>query len=138
MPLIIGWIIQLIIFFTVVSSIASFFSKSTKNKTKQKKVNDPSEVEAPKRKNKNVKRNEQPQKNKEKRSQREKKYTRTPRARDRVRESYEPIIKDVVTIDNPYSTKEKNTSATFNKKKLKVAVIHKEILDKPVSMRDDW
>ncbi|MDN6294091.1 MAG: hypothetical protein L0J40_05595, partial [Alkalibacterium sp.] len=107
MPLIIGWIIQLIVFFTVVSSIASFFSKSTKNKTKQKKVNDPSEVEAPKRKNKNVKRNEQPQKNKEKRSQREKKYTRTPRARDRVRESYEPIIKDVVTIDNPYSTKEK-------------------------------
>ncbi|MER2064550.1 MAG: hypothetical protein ABS873_07840, partial [Alkalibacterium sp.] len=82
-------------------------------------------------------RNEQKPEKKSNRPEREAKYTRTPRARDRIRESHKPMIKDVVTIKDPYRTKEKKVSTSFSNKRLKEAVVYKEILDKPVSMRDD-
>ncbi|GEK90429.1 hypothetical protein [Alkalibacterium kapii] len=138
MPLIFGWIIQLIVFFAIVSSIAGFFSKATKNATKQRNVSDPSEVEAPRKTNEKIRRNEKHSREKSERLKDVSKYTRTKRARDRVRESYKPMIKEVVTIEDPYRAKKADHSPAFDKKKLKSAVIYKEILDKPVSMRDDW
>lgn len=137
MPFVFVWIIQLFIFFAIVSSIATFFTKFTKNASNQKHTHDHSEVEAPVQSTETIRRNEKKAERRSNRPVREERYTRTPRARDKVRETHKPMIKDVVTIDDPYRTKEKKVSTSFSKKRLKEAVVYKEILDKPVSMRDD-
>ncbi|SFC26547.1 hypothetical protein SAMN04488102_104171 [Alkalibacterium subtropicum] len=137
MSFIIIWIIQLLVFFAIVSSIATIFSRITKNASRQVPRNDPSEMEVPKQRVETIRRNEKKPEKKSNRPERESKYTRTPRARDKVRESHKPLIKEVTTIEDPYRTKEKKVSPSFNRKRLKEAIVYKEILDKPVSMRDD-
>ena len=137
MPFVFAWIIQLFIFFAIVSSVATFFTKTVKKSSSQSHTYDHSEVEAPAQSEMAVRRNEKKTEKKSNRPVREEKYTRTPRARDKVRESHKPMIKDVATIKDPYRTKEKKVSTSFSKKRLKQAVVYKEILDKPVSMRDD-
>ncbi|WP_368645148.1 hypothetical protein AB4027_09485 [Alkalibacterium putridalgicola] len=137
MPFVFVWIIQLFIFFAIVSSIATFFTKFTKNASNQRHTNDRSEVEAPVQSTETVRRNEKKTERISNRPVREERYTRTPRARDKVRETHRPMIKDVVTIDDPYRAKEKKVSTSFSKKRLKEAIVYKEILEKPVSMRDD-
>ncbi|GEK88332.1 hypothetical protein SAMN04488100_10643 [Alkalibacterium putridalgicola] len=137
MPFVFAWIIQLLIFFAIVSSVAGFFTRLTKNASNQKRTDYQGEVKAPIDSAEPPRRNEKRTKQKSNRPVREEKYTRTPRARDTVRETHKPMIKDVVTIKDPYRTKEKKVSTSFNRDRLKEAIVYKEILDKPVSMRDD-
>ena len=137
MPFIIVWVIQLVVFFAIVTSVASALSRYTKSASNKAGRTDPSEMDAPKQQADTLKRNEQRPVRKNNRPVREDKYTRTPRARDRIRETHKPMIKEVATIKDPYRTKEKKVSTSFGRKRLKQAVIYKEILDKPVSMRDE-
>ena len=137
MPFLFGWLIQLFIFFAIVSSIASFFSKATKSGRTQGNHTDPSKMDVSKPQAKTEKRNEQKPVKKNNRPVREERYTRTPRARDTIRQQNKTIIKDIVTIKDPYRVEDKKTSTSFDRKRLKQAIIYKEILDKPVSMRDE-
>jgi len=136
MSFIIVWVIQLVLFFAIVSSVASALSRYTKSASKQSGT-DPSEMDVPKQQADTFNRNEPRPAKKNNRPVREDKYTRTPRARDRVRETHKPMIKEVSTIKDPYRTKEKKVSTSFSRKRLKQAIVYKEILDKPVSMRDE-
>lgn len=135
-----SFIIQLFIFFLIVTSVAGVFTKY------QKKSRHPHDGQAgdsvekyPSQdiEDKEFKRNAKKQEktaNRPTRTQREKRerYERYQRNK-----SSEPIIKDVVNLSTSVNKKKKRTGAvSFNKKKLKEAVIYKEILDKPVSMRD--
>ncbi|WP_423189927.1 hypothetical protein ACO1PF_03265 [Alkalibacterium sp. f15] len=138
MPFIFVWLIQLFIFFAIVSSVASFLTKATKRVNTQANRTDPSKMEVPIHKVETTKRNEQKPVKTNNRPVREERYTRTPRVRDTIRQKNKPMIKDVVTIEDPYRAAEKKVISTlFNRKSLKQAVIYKEILDKPISMRDE-
>lgn len=141
MPFLIVWVIQLFIFFAIVSSVASFFSKATKSAKNQAHRADPSQMDTPihqvQEPAEKERRNEKKHVRKNNRPVREDKYTRTPRARDAMRQQNKEIIKDVVTIKDPYETKKKKVSTSFKHKRLKQAIVYKEILDKPLSMRDE-
>ncbi|MFO8068731.1 MAG: hypothetical protein R6U02_01945 [Alkalibacterium sp.] len=138
MDLLFVWLIQLFIFFIIVTSVASLLTKVTKRANTQEKRIDPSKMDAPLREVETTKRNEQKPATKNKRPVREDRYTRTPRARDSIRQQNKEMIKDVVTIKDPYqATENKVVSTLLSKKRLKQAIIYKEILDKPVSMRDE-
>ncbi|MDZ7834521.1 MAG: hypothetical protein U5K84_03460 [Alkalibacterium sp.] len=137
MSFILVWVIQLVAFFAIVTSVASALSRYSKSASKPAGRTDHSEMDAPKQQVDKLKRNEQRPARKNNRPVREDKYTRTPRARDRVRETHKPMIKEVSTLKDPYRTKEKKVSTTFSRKRLKQAIVYKEILDKPMSMRDE-
>ncbi|OJF91593.1 hypothetical protein [Alkalibacterium sp. 20] len=138
MPFVFVWLIQLFIFFAIVTSVASFLTKATKRVNTQANRTDPSKMDAPMHEVETTKRNEQKPAKTNNRPVREDRYTRTPRVRDTIREKNKSIIKDVVTIEDPYRAADKKVVTTlFNRKSLKQAVIYKEILDKPVSMRDE-
>lgn len=140
MNLYFSFIIQLFIFFLIVTSVAGVFTKSQK---KSRHPHDgqagdsvekyPSHDAEDKEFKRNAKKQEKPA-NRPTRTQRERRerYERYQRNK-----SSEPIIKDVVNLSTSVQKKKKRTGAvSFNKTKLKEAVIYKEILDKPVSMRD--
>ncbi|MCC5890708.1 MAG: hypothetical protein JJU01_09055 [Alkalibacterium sp.] len=135
-----SFIIQLFIFFLIVTSIAGLFTKNQKKPphSKSGQGGDSVEIYPPQNiENEEVKRNAQKkseQTNRPTRTQREKRerYQRY----DRNKKSDSPL-KGVVNLSSSVQKKKNRTPAvTFNKSKLKEAIIYKEILDKPLSMRD--
>lgn len=132
MGFLIVWIVQLFIFFVIVSSVASLFSKSAKKTAQNPEARESSdEIEAPKRNLPKEKR----QNSRPGRAQRER---RPERERYDRRKNSEPIIKDVVSLSSSKKRKKRPRSATaFDKRQLKQAIIYKEILDKPLSIRDN-
>lgn len=130
MGYLIVWVLQLLVFFAIVSSVAVLFMKSAKATAKNPEARERSdEVEAPRQNaEKYRKRN-----NRQNYNQSEKKtgeqYLR--------QEISEPLINDVVTLSSLNKTKKQNTRITFNKQNLKKAIIYKEILDKPLALRED-
>lgn len=143
MNLYFSFIIQLFIFFLIVTSVAGLFTKSqTKRPANQEGNNAGDSVEkypSQEVEDKEFKRNAK----KQEPSQPTKRPTRTQRERRERYERYQrnkdssPIIKDVVTLSSSNKKKKKhNSTINFDKKKLKEAVIYKEILDKPLSLRD--
>lgn len=134
MNFLIVWIVQLLVFFVIVSSVASLFTKSkanTNTKTHQaRQAGD--EVEAPKR---NVpKKTQTKQNNRPVRAQREKReqYQRFDRTKPATN-----MIQEVVSLSSSKKGENKSTSVSFNKRNLKQAFVYKEILDKPISLRED-
>lgn len=143
MDLYFSFIVQLFIFFLIVTSIAGLFTKSqTKRPGNREGMGAGDSVEKyPSQdvEDKEFKRNAKKQEPKEQ----SKRPTRVQRERRERYERYQrnkdssPIIKEVVTLA-PSNKKKKqhNNVITFDKKKLKEAVIYKEILDKPLSLRN--
>lgn len=166
---IITWLIQLVIFFTVVSGIVSSVSK--KNNPKQTS-NKRSVFDKPiqtysasssmdkERKSKNSERSDRNQTAKNgtphqdavknlttERERRRKERENLDRSRGRTRQdrantygrrSNEPILKEVTTLkQTKVIKKSKNPALLFNDKSMVNAMIHKEVLDKPISVRDD-
>ncbi|MCC5896273.1 MAG: hypothetical protein JJU16_12500 [Alkalibacterium sp.] len=131
MNFLIVWIIQLFVFFLIVSSVASLFVKSTKaNAKSQHERLAGDDVEAEKRNApKKSKKNNRPIR--EQRAKREQ-YQRYDRKKPE-----QNMIQGVVTLSSSKKTKKKNTSVTFNKQNLKQAIVYKEILDKPIALRDE-
>lgn len=131
MNFLIVWIVQLIVFFLIVTSIASLFMKSTKANARNahgKLAGD--EVEAPKRNApKTSKKNNRPVR--EQRQKREQ-YQRYDR-----KNPEQNMIQGVVTLSSSKKAEKKSTSVSFNKRNLKQAIVYKEILDKPVALRDN-
>jgi len=121
MSFLFDWLIQLFVFFAIVTSIASFFSKVVKSGKTSATRTDPSKMEVPIPRAEKVKRNEQKPVKKNNRPVREERYTRTPRVRDTISQKNKQLIKDVVTIEDPYRTKEKKISTTFSKKTFKTS-----------------
>lgn len=135
-----SFIIQLFIFFLIVTSIAGLFTKNQKKTPHSKSGQGGNSVEmypSQKVKDKEVKRNAQKKTqptNRPTRTQREKRERYERYDRNKISES---PIKGVVNLSSSVQKKKKRTPAvTFNKSKLKEAIIYKEILDKPLSMRD--
>lgn len=131
MGFLIVWIVQLFIFFVIVSSVASLFLKTTKKTAQNPEARESSDkIEASKRNLPNEKR----QNSRPGRVQRER---RPERERYDRRKNSEPIIKDVVSLSSSKNRKKRPRSATdFDKRQLKQAIIYKEILDKPLSLRE--
>ncbi|SDK67231.1 hypothetical protein [Alkalibacterium thalassium] len=131
MGFLIVWIVQLFIFFVIVSSVASLFSKTAKKTAQNPEARESSDkIEASKRNLLNEKR----QNSRPGRVQRER---RPERERYDRRKNSEPIIKDVVSLSSSKNRKKRPRSATdFDKRQLKQAIIYKEILDKPLSLRE--
>lgn len=131
MGFLIVWIVQLFIFFVIVSSVASLFSKTAKKTAQNPEARESSDkIEASKRNLPNEKR----QNSRPGRVQRER---RPERERYDRRKNSEPIIKDVVSLSSSKNRKKRPRSATaFDKRQLKQAIIYKEILDKPLSLRE--
>ncbi|GAA0480347.1 hypothetical protein IRB23SM22_10240 [Alkalibacterium sp. s-m-22] len=131
MEFLIVWIVQLFIFFVIVSGLASLFSKTAKKTAQNPEARESSDkIEASKRNSPNEKR----QNSRSGRVQRER---RPDRERYDRRKNSEPIIKDVVSLSSSKNRKKRPRSATdFDKRQLKQAIIYKEILDKPLSLRE--
>lgn len=131
MNFLIVWIIQLLVFFLIVSSLASLFVKSTKANAKnahERLAGD--DVEAPKR--------NAPKQNKAtNRPVREQRAKREQYQRYDRKKPEQNMIQGVVSLSSKEKAEKKSTSVTFNRQNLKQAIIYKEILDKPIALRED-
>lgn len=140
MNLYLNFIIQLFIFFLIVTSIAGIFTKNQNKRPPGKEGLDGESVEKyPSQdvEDKEFKRNAKKQEKQASRPTRTQREKRERYERYQRNKSSEPIIKDVVNLSTSVQKKKKRTGTiSFNKQDLKKAVIYKEILDKPVSMRN--
>lgn len=166
---IITWLIQLVIFFAVVSGIVSTVSKKSDPKQSSNKrsvfdkpiqtysASSSMDKERRSRNNEKSVRNqteknltphqdavknlttERERRRKERENlDRSRGRTRQDRANTYGRRSNEPILKEVTTLKQTKVIKKaKNPALSFNEKSMVKAMIYKEVLDKPISVRDE-
>lgn len=149
MPFVIIWIVQMLVFFLFIIGIALFFTKTVKKNTKEQQRERPAvkdykpiqerrqeqqELKEQLSRNQSAKNN----RNRNNRSVRsEKKQQENDTIANRRRRREESTIGSVVTFTSTEQEKNKKVSIPLNKKNLKQALMYKEILDKPLSLRED-
>lgn len=131
----ISFIIQLFVFFLIVSSIGTLFVKAAKTAASdQHSEPDPASND---RELVSSDQNDSSQQRRNKRPERQKQPDRRT-ARERYGRGHtQTAMKDIVTLSSTNKRRKKSTGNNLNRKNLKQAVIYKEILDKPLSMRDE-
>ena|SRR5690554_5853751 len=158
MSFMIIWILQMLVFFLFISAVVFFFSKKGSGTTNQNRPNQDNRqqpvekewapVERKQPANKPQTRNVQHNRNQSTHSERKEQQHRDRRQDladhraerlknrrySRIEEKQKPVLQNVVTINN---TKKKTKSPTFKGSHFKQGIIYKEILDKPLSLRDE-
>lgn len=140
MNLYLSFIIQLFIFFLIVTSIAGVFTKNQAKRPAGKKKLSPDSVEkfpSEDVEDTEFKRNAKKQDTQTTRPTRSQRERREKYQRYQRNNNSEKVMKEVVNLSTTVQKKKKGTGAvSFNKKNLKQAIIYKEILDKPLSIRE--
>lgn len=147
MPFVIIWIVQMLIFFLFIIGIVLFLSKVVSKNNKEQSRERPIErsyqpIETRRQEDlkERLRRNQSAKSNRGGKSQpsySERKQQENDTIANRRRRREESVIGSVVKF-SPFEEKKKNkTRVPLNKKNLKQAIIYKEILDKPLSIREE-
>ncbi|EXJ23523.1 hypothetical protein ADIAL_0960 [Alkalibacterium sp. AK22] len=131
----ISFIIQLFVFFLIVSSIGTLFVKATKSTAVEQNLDSDPAANDNERVSNN--RDHLSDQRRNKRPDRQKQPDRRT-ARERYSRGHtQKAMKEVVTLSPTKKKRKVRGQKGLNRKNLKQAVIYKEILDKPLSMRDE-